>query len=113
ASTEQLRLMIPRQLVEPRDGGNHVWIADQVARLARLRPIKLGLGQSDDLVEVAEGLSPADKLIASGRAGRTDGYGNRVTAEEAGVGASPTGPTTRGDRLQRWAQSPPGSSDKH
>jgi RND family efflux transporter MFP subunit len=111
ASTEQLRLMIPRQLVEPRDGGNHVWIADQVGRVARLRPIKLGLGQSDDLVEVAEGLSPADKLIASGRAGLSDGQRIRVTGEDAGVGASSTGPATRGARLQRRAQSPPGSPD--
>jgi RND family efflux transporter MFP subunit len=81
-AAESLRLLIPRRLVEVGDGGAVVWIADQAGGTARRRPVTLGL-QDGDLVEVVEGLNAADKLIAGGRDGLTDGARVRVSGEEA------------------------------
>jgi RND family efflux transporter MFP subunit len=88
ASAEQLRLFVPRQLVESGEGGARIWIADSTAGLARLKAIKLGQGALGDLVEVVEGLTPADKVIAGGREGLTDGLRITVTGDELGAGVS-------------------------
>src|SRR5262249_24153976 len=63
ASDERLRLLLPRTVIETGDGGAFVWLADQVDRVARRRPVKLG-GTAGELVEVVEGLNAADKVIA-------------------------------------------------
>ena len=51
---------------ESNDYKAHIWVADQVGRTARLKAIKLGLGMQGDLIEVADGLTPADKITCSG-----------------------------------------------
>jgi len=88
ASAEQLRLFVPRQLVESGESGTRIWIADSTARKARLKSVKLGQGMHGDLVEVVEGLNAADKVIASGREGLTDGMRIVVTGEDAGLAAT-------------------------
>lgn len=87
ASSEQLRLFVPQQLVESNQAGAHVWIADLATKKARLKTIKLGQGARGDLVEVVEGLNAADKVIATGREGLTDGQRITVTGEDVGSGA--------------------------
>jgi multidrug efflux pump subunit AcrA (membrane-fusion protein) len=79
---EPMRLLIPRSLV---DAEGRVWVADQAAGVARLRAVKLGVA-AGELVEVVEGLTAADKVIAGGAEGLADGGRIRVTAEDAGLG---------------------------
>jgi RND family efflux transporter MFP subunit len=94
--TEQIRFLVPKQLVENGEGGSRVWVADQTAGVARARTIKLGTGSSGDFVEVVEGLAETDKLIASGREGIKDGERIRVTGEDTqGVAAGSSGPSTK------------------
>jgi len=94
--TEQTRFLVPRQLVENGEGGSRVWVADQTAGVARARTIKLGTGNSGDYLEVVEGLTETDKLIASGREGIKDGERIQVTGEDSqGVAAGSSGPSTK------------------
>ena len=72
---------MPRQLVESGEARRTVWVADQAAGVARRRAVKLG-GTAGELVEVVEGLTPADKLIAGGREGLRDGERITVVGEE-------------------------------
>jgi RND family efflux transporter MFP subunit len=77
-----LRIMAPRALVDSGDGGPRVWIADQAAGVARVRPVKIGLA-AGDWIEVTEGLTVADRIIAGGRDGLRDGQRITITGEEA------------------------------
>ncbi|MBL8799957.1 MAG: efflux RND transporter periplasmic adaptor subunit [Planctomycetia bacterium] len=83
--TETMRLLVPRPLV---DGESKIWVADQTAQVARLRPVKLGRPINAEQVEVLEGLNPADKLIVGGRDGLTDGQRIVITGEDATLGVS-------------------------
>jgi multidrug efflux pump subunit AcrA (membrane-fusion protein) len=85
--TETLRLLVYRQLVESGEGGARVWVADQAVGVARVRTVKLGSAVSD-LVEVVEGLTPADKLIGGGREGLRDGQRIVVTGEDVTLGVA-------------------------
>jgi RND family efflux transporter MFP subunit len=84
--TESLHLLVPRQLVDAGEKGNGVWVADQAAGVARRRTVKLGQDTAGDLVEVIEGLTPADKLVSGGREGLRDGQRIAVTGEDASLG---------------------------
>lgn len=77
AGTQRLRLLVPRQLVETTQEGSRVWLADQAGGVARQRAVKLGPARGNELVEVVEGLTLADKLIAGSREGLHEG--NRIT----------------------------------
>jgi RND family efflux transporter MFP subunit len=79
--TDALRLLVPRALVDSASGGYQVWVADQAAGMARHQTVKLG-ASFGDLLEVVDGLTPADKLIAGGRAGLRDGQRIRITGED-------------------------------
>jgi RND family efflux transporter MFP subunit len=81
-----LRLLVPRLLVEKDAGGAHVWIPDQAAGVARLRPVELG-PPAGDLIEVTAGLNAADKLIAAGREGLREGDRITITGEDPTLGA--------------------------
>jgi RND family efflux transporter MFP subunit len=108
--SEQLRLLVPRQLVEVEGGGARVWVADRVAGVARLRPVQLGPGAADDLVEVVAGLNAADKLIAGGREGLADGQRITVTGEDPTLGTKARGP---GPKRAPPARTPPGNGGHH
>jgi RND family efflux transporter MFP subunit len=105
---ERLRVLVPRQLIESAAGGPRIWVADQVGRTARLKAIKLGLGMQGDLIEVADGLTPADKLIAGGREGLTDGQRISISAEEGGLETPSRESVTTPARLPR---SPAGNAE--
>ena len=100
AATETLRILVPRALVVAGDGGPRVWVVDQINGNARSQAVKLGRPASADLIEVAEGLNPADKLIVGGREGLTAGQRITIAGEDAtlGVGA-PSG--SKPAKLQR------------
>jgi RND family efflux transporter MFP subunit len=93
--SESLRLLVPRLLVESGDGGAYVWVADQAAGVARRKAVTLGPAGDADLVEVVEGLTAADKLIAGGREGIRDGERIQVTGEDTGPTRSPSARPTR------------------
>jgi RND family efflux transporter MFP subunit len=110
-----LRLLVPRPLVDSTgSGGAHVWLADQVAHVARLRSVELG-PPTGDLVEVVEGLAAGDRLIAGGREGLADGQRIAVTGEDAGFGAGGGETESKPSRPQRIAdgKGDTGPSGKH
>ena len=108
SDSEPLRLLVPRQLVLSTDAGTSVWIADQDARVARRRSITLG-ASAGDLVEVVDGLTPADRLIATGREGLRDGQRVNVTGEDTGVTTTQQRPGPKPLRLMP----PPAGHDGH
>lgn len=94
--SEPLRLLVPRVLVDSGDGGQSVWLADRAAGTARRRAVRLGSIGSGELVEVVEGLSPGDRLIAGGREGLRDGERVTVTGEDPALGTSaPVAPAVK------------------
>lgn len=70
------RILAPRRLVQSGDEGSVVWIVDAADR-ARRRTVRTGRAGTAELVEIVEGLTPTDKLIASGTESLEDG--DRVT----------------------------------
>jgi HlyD family secretion protein len=108
--TETMRLLVPRQLVESAAGGSRVWVADQAAGVARQRTVKLGRAMSQDLVEVTEGLTAADKLIVGGRDGLADGQRIKVTGEDTTLGTTGMPGGSKPARLERL---PAGHEGKH
>jgi HlyD family secretion protein len=82
ARSEELRLFVPKALVEAGADGSSVWIADQAAGVARRKAVKLGRAVQGDLMEVVEGLQAGDRLIVQGRDGLKDGERIAITAED-------------------------------
>lgn len=100
--SEQLRLLVPGPLVETGEGGSRVWVADQLARQARVRTIKVGQQTgTGDLVEVLEGLTELDKLIVGGREGLTDGDRITVTSEDTTQGIEVTAKRGPSKKIKR------------
>jgi multidrug efflux pump subunit AcrA (membrane-fusion protein) len=98
ADKDAVKLLVPRGLVDLADGGSRVWIADENADVARLKTIKVGR-QAGELVEVVDGLSPADKLIAGGRDGLKDGSRIRIAGEDSLASIGTQGGSARPSRL--------------
>ena len=76
------RILVPRRLVEGEGESRAVWIA-AADGTARKRPVTLGEAGTEDLVEVADGLWPTDRLIAGGRESLEDGDRIEITGEDA------------------------------
>jgi multidrug efflux pump subunit AcrA (membrane-fusion protein) len=87
---QPLRLLVPRQLIDARDGSPTVWLADQRTGTARRQAVSLGKTGGAALVEVVEGLNPTDKLIVAGRESISPGDRIRITAEDASLGTEET-----------------------
>jgi len=87
AGQERLTTFIPASLIQQTDGGAAVWLVDQAAGVARQKPIKLGIARQGALVEV-QGLTPADKVIATGHTSLEDGDRVRIVGEEPIAGDS-------------------------
>lgn len=85
-STEKQRLLVPRQLVDGGESSAQIWVVDHQTKTAVRKSITLGKAGTADLVEVASGLNPTDKLISSGREGLNNGTRIRVTAEDSSMG---------------------------
>ena len=84
-SSEQERLLVPRQLVDSSGDGHAIWLADP-SGVARRRMVRLGKAGTEELVEVVEGLHPTDKLISGGREGLTDGDRIAIAGEDSSLG---------------------------
>jgi multidrug efflux pump subunit AcrA (membrane-fusion protein) len=84
--SERPTLWVPRQLADTAAEGATIWVADQAAGVARRKSVKLGRAGANDLVEVVEGLSQADKLIVAGREGLEDGGRIKIQGEDAALG---------------------------
>ncbi len=84
-SQESARLLVPRSLILNEEGTTSIWIvtADQTAEK---RAITLGKAGTEELIEVSVGLTPTDKLIASGQQGLDTGMAVTITGEEPGLG---------------------------
>jgi RND family efflux transporter MFP subunit len=87
-SKEQLRMLIPRQLVNQAGEATEVWMADQQHGVARRQTVQLGKAGTDELVEVVDGLTVTDKLIVGGREGLEDGSRIMITGLDTTLGAS-------------------------
>jgi RND family efflux transporter MFP subunit len=87
AGQERLTTYVPASLVQQTEAGAAVWLVDQAAGLARQKPIKLGIARQGALVEV-QGVSPADKVIATGHASLEDGDRVRIIGEEPAASTS-------------------------
>ena len=85
---QPLRLLVPRQLVAGGEGGSTVWLADIARGVARQQTVELGRAGTDELVEIASGLNPTDKLIVGGRESLQDGARIRISAEDQSMGQS-------------------------
>jgi len=86
AAAEVEQLYVPKQLVEQDEDGSFVWIADQRDRVARRVAITTGRRGNSRLIEVASGLSMADKLIANAPADLRDGQRIEITGEDTALG---------------------------
>lgn len=63
--SEQLLIFVPRELIQSVDGGSIVWIVDASSRALR-RSVQLGKSNAEGMFEITAGLTPTDRLIASG-----------------------------------------------
>jgi HlyD family secretion protein len=79
---EVLRLMIPKRLLIKNGNQSQVWIVNQIEGHATLVNLVPGSGQQGELVEIAEGLQPSDKLVVSGREALKPGQRVKITGEE-------------------------------
>ena len=78
------RILVPRRLVEGEGGSRVVWIA-AADGTARRRSVSLGDAGTEELIEVAEGLQPTDRLIVGGRESLADGDRIEITGEDEAV----------------------------
>lgn len=85
ADKEQMRLFVPRSLVETTAEGSHVWIVDS-DMLARKRTIQLENSGDAEFVVVKSGLVVTDKLVTSGLEGLREGTKLRVTGDDPRIG---------------------------
>ena len=86
APARQEQLYVPKQLVRQEEDESFVWVADQIAGVARRATITTGRRGNSRLIEVLSGLTAADKLIVSPSEGLNDGQRIRITGEDASLG---------------------------
>ncbi len=79
------RLLIPRKLIDGKADQQFVWVADAQG-CARKRTVVTGKAGTDELIEVIRGMTPTDKIIASGREGLADGDRILVIGEDNTIG---------------------------
>jgi HlyD family secretion protein len=89
---DPLRLLVAKELVENGTGGATVWVADAERGVARRQAVQLGRAETDQLVEVTQGLTALDKLIVSGREGLREGTRIRITGNDNSLGSKPKSP---------------------
>jgi multidrug efflux pump subunit AcrA (membrane-fusion protein) len=91
-ASEQIRLYVPKQLLQSDGEGTCVWVADLAAGVARRVPVATGRLGTDDMVEIVEGLNVASRLIVGPPEGLRDGQRIHVTGEHPtlGIGGNDT-----------------------
>ncbi len=80
-STGQLRLFVPRSLVQHNGEAAFLWVADIAEQVARCRRVTIGKTQTPTFLEVSDGLTAASRLIASGSESLSDGDRIQITGE--------------------------------
>jgi multidrug efflux pump subunit AcrA (membrane-fusion protein) len=85
---EETRLYVPQQLVFQDDTGSFVWLADRSSGTARKTPVATGRPATGGLVQVTSGVNSADRVIARGHDGLSDGNRIRVVDEEPDYSAN-------------------------
>ena len=90
--SEELRLYVPKQLVQREDAGTFVWLADRSTGTARKATISTGREGVGGLIEVTGGLNVASRLIARGQEDLEEGARIRVVGEEADSSTTTTSP---------------------
>jgi len=108
-SADQFRLFVPRELVQEEGESAFVWVADVGEQIARRVRVLLGTVQTPQFVEVTDGLTPASRLIATGREQLQEGDRIQITGEDAaGTGGPVAVPTSENATPSRF----PGSSTR-
>ncbi len=81
--TQDMRLFIPRRVIQQGSDGSFVWVADQSSGVARQVPITIGATRGAGLVEIKGGLMASSRIIVTGSDGLEDGTRVRVTGEQS------------------------------
>ena len=79
--SDDLRVFVPRELIEKDGADAFVWLADLAAGVARRQSVVVANNTAGRFVEVTSGLTVASRLISSGTESLADG--DRITAREA------------------------------
>ena len=88
--SQELKLYVPRQLVQQGEGGSFVWVADQSDGVARKVTVQTDMAGSGALVQINSGLTTTSRLIVGGSDGLEDGQRIEVTGEDMSL--NPSGP---------------------
>lgn len=108
SAEKQVRLVLPKVLIEQAEAGQaRVWVADLVESRARSRIVKPGRPISGgEMIEIVEGIGPADRVIVAGRERLADGARIRVTGEDATLGVEAGGSRNAGRGIKRFVAPP-------
>ena len=83
--SEELKLYVPRQLVQQSERGSYVWVADQSEGVARRVVVQTTHPGSGALLQIDQGLNSTSRLIVSGVDGLEDGQRIEVTGEDSSL----------------------------
>ncbi|MFK8114078.1 MAG: efflux RND transporter periplasmic adaptor subunit [Rubripirellula sp.] len=83
--TETERIFVPQQFIQTGESGSAIWIVDAENRALR-KTVQVGEAGTDGLVEITEGLTPTDKLIASGVENVSSGDAISIRGEDQTIG---------------------------
>jgi RND family efflux transporter MFP subunit len=106
-ASEETRLYVPQQLIFQDEAGAYVWLADRSSGTARKVRVTTGRSAAGGLVQISSGVNSADRVLARGHDGLTDGDHIRIVDEEPDYSAGATG--TAGGR-QTQHRLPPGGN---
>jgi RND family efflux transporter MFP subunit len=81
AVTSNEQLFVPERAIVEGDGGTFVWVADQVAEVARRQSVELSRARMDEWVGVRSGVMAGDRVIAEGFDALEDGERIRIVEE--------------------------------
>lgn len=98
--TEELKIFVPKQLVQQGEGGAYVWLADRFRQVARQQRVEIAATRPDGMVEVARGLDLASQLIAEDHETLRDGDRIRVVGE-GDLPNRPASPMPRSHSMKR------------
>jgi multidrug efflux pump subunit AcrA (membrane-fusion protein) len=79
---EKVRFYLPASLIHKDEGGSFVWLVDQSQNVVRKTAVTTGKTASGGLVEVTEGLSTGNRVVARSYEDLRDGASIQVVSEE-------------------------------
>lgn len=88
-ASQELRLYVPRQVIQQGEEGPFVWLADVSDQVSRRTPVTTGSTATGGLIEISgPGLTVASHVIARGYEGLEDGDRIRIAAENSDLPAT-------------------------